>query len=452
MIERIGLVVSVCLTALLISSCGGGGSSSGVDQSTDELDAIAAAYARPGEEGAEVSSSSSSSSLTTPSTTTTTATASSTNDSTYEGYVNKYADLLRVYNASGGGQTKSAWGKTHYCNSGRNEGRTVPGDYSGSFAGGCSTTATSSSSSTSSTSSSQMNLNDHLAYEGYVNKYADLLRVYNASGGGQTKSAWGKTHYCNSGRNEGRTYSGLSAASCSSTTTSSSSSTSSTTSSAYEGYVNKYADLLRVYNASGGGQTKSAWGKTHYCNSGRNEGRTYSGLSAASCSSTTTSSSSSTSSTTSSAATTSAATTSTVSLQRINGTFTGWDGESIYGLTKGQYWKQSTYYYCYDYKYRPEVSLYYSAGWKMKVVGSTCNAVGVKLLSNVYSSRINGTFNGWDGNSMYTLTNGQTWQQASWYWYWSWKYRPEVLVYFDSGWKMKVDDLKAVSVRRIYGW
>ena len=383
MIERIGLVVSVCLTALLISSCGGGGSSSGVDQSTDELDAIAAAYARPGEEGAEVSSSSSSSSLTTPSTTTTTATASSTNDSTYEGYVNKYADLLRVYNASGGGQTKSAWGKTHYCNSGRNEGRTVPGDYSGSFAGGCSTTATSSSSSTSSTSSSQMNLNDHLAYEGYVNKYADLLRVYNASGGGQTKSAWGKTHYCNSGRNEGRTYSGLSAASCSSTTTSSSSSTSSTTSSA---------------------------------------------------------------------ATTSAATTSTVSLQRINGTFTGWDGESIYGLTKGQYWKQSTYYYCYDYKYRPEVSLYYSAGWKMKVVGSTCNAVGVKLLSNVYSSRINGTFNGWDGNSMYTLTNGQTWQQASWYWYWSWKYRPEVLVYFDSGWKMKVDDLKAVSVRRIYGW
>ena len=88
----------------------------------------------------------------------------------------------------------------------------------------------------------------------------------------------------------------------------------------------------------------------------------------------------------------------------------------------------------------------------MKVVGSTCNAVGVKLLSNVYSSRINGTFNGWDGNSMYTLTNGQTWQQASWYWYWSWKYRPEVLVYYDSGWKMKVDDLKAVSVRRIYGW
>ena len=88
----------------------------------------------------------------------------------------------------------------------------------------------------------------------------------------------------------------------------------------------------------------------------------------------------------------------------------------------------------------------------MKVVGSTCNAVGVKLLTNVYSSRINGEFNGWDGSSVYTLTNGQTWQQASWYWVWSYKWSPEVLVYYDFGWKMKVDDLKSVSVRRIYGW
>ena len=52
------------------------------------------------------------------------------------------------------------------------------------------------------------------AFEGYVNKYADLLAAYNANSGGRTKSAWGEWHYCNHGRGEGRTYSGLSAASC----------------------------------------------------------------------------------------------------------------------------------------------------------------------------------------------------------------------------------------------
>ena len=187
------------------------------------------------------------------------------------GYVNKYSDLLRVYNARGGGQSKSLWGKNHYCNSGRSEGR----NYSGLSSASCNSTT-----STTTTSSN--------AFEGYVNKYSDLLRVYNARGRGQTKSAWGKNHYCNNGRIEGRTYPGLSASSCGSTTTTSTTTTTTTSSNAFEGYVNKYSDLLRVYNARGRGQTKSAWGKNHYCNNGRIEGRTYPGLSASSCGSTTT--------------------------------------------------------------------------------------------------------------------------------------------------------------------
>ena len=117
----------VCFLALFIMSCGGGGSSSGVDQATDELDQIAASYARPGEDGSEDSSSSSTTSSSSTSSATTTTTTTTTSSSAYEGYVNKYADLLRVYNASGGGQTKSAWGKSHYCNYGSNEGRTYSG-------------------------------------------------------------------------------------------------------------------------------------------------------------------------------------------------------------------------------------------------------------------------------------------------------------------------------------
>ena len=72
------------------------------------------------------------------------------------------------------------------------------------------------------------------AFEGYVDKYADLLAAYNANSAGKTKSAWGEWHYCNYGRAEGRAYSGLSASSCGGSDSGGSGGD------AFEGYVNKY--------------------------------------------------------------------------------------------------------------------------------------------------------------------------------------------------------------------
>ena len=132
MIKSIGLIVSVCLTALVISSCGGGGTESGYEANlsriirSDAYDPNTATgpSVSPGIRGGgniRVDE-------------TTSTTSSTTSSSSYEGYVNKYGDLLAVFNASGGGQTKSAWGKNHYCNNGRAEGRT----YSGLSAASCS--------------------------------------------------------------------------------------------------------------------------------------------------------------------------------------------------------------------------------------------------------------------------------------------------------------------------
>ena len=139
-----------------------------------------------------------------------------------------------------------------------------------------------------------------------------------------------------------------------------------------------------------------------------------------------------------------------VTKSRIDGQFTGWDGGSIYGLTNGQYWIQVSYNYCFSYLYFPEVLIYYERGWKMKVTGSSCNPVSVQQLTSVISSRIDGVFNGWDGDSIYALTNGQIWQQTKSAWEWKWAYRPKVLVYYYSGWKMEVDgSSKTVGVTRL---
>jgi len=54
----------------------------------------------------------------------------------------------------------------------------------------------------------------------------------------------------------------------------------------------------------------------------------------------------------------------------IEGEFTGWDGETIFRLTNGQIWQQSSYAYMYHYAYRPKVLIYKSRNiYKMKVDG-----------------------------------------------------------------------------------
>lgn len=65
---------------------------------------------------------------------------------------------------------------------------------------------------------------------------------------------------------------------------------------------------------------------------------------------------------------------------RIDGTFEGWSGETVFKLLNGQIWQQSSYAYTYHYAYRPEVLIYSgSGGCKMKVEGVS-DSISVKRL------------------------------------------------------------------------
>lgn len=65
---------------------------------------------------------------------------------------------------------------------------------------------------------------------------------------------------------------------------------------------------------------------------------------------------------------------------RIDGTFEGWSGETIFKLTNGQIWQQSSYAYAYHYAYRPEVIIFASGGGcKMKVDGVS-DSIAVRRL------------------------------------------------------------------------
>lgn len=42
---------------------------------------------------------------------------------------------------------------------------------------------------------------------------------------------------------------------------------------------------------------------------------------------------------------------------RVEGSWTGWSGDTIVKLTDGSVWEQIKYYYKYRYSYRPQVSV-----------------------------------------------------------------------------------------------
>ena len=68
-----------------------------------------------------------------------------------------------------------------------------------------------------------------------------------------------------------------------------------------------------------------------------------------------------------------------------------------------------------------------------------------------YVSRISGTFNGWDGDTIVQLANGHIWQQTEYRYDYHYAYMPEVVVYQSAGgYKMCVDGVsRCIRVTRI---
>lgn len=70
---------------------------------------------------------------------------------------------------------------------------------------------------------------------------------------------------------------------------------------------------------------------------------------------------------------------------------------------------------------------------------------------NVIETQIDGTSEGWNGDTVWKMTNGQVWQQASIGYHYRYAFRPRVLLYRSGGgWKMRVDgDNDEVVVKRL---
>lgn len=89
---------------------------------------------------------------------------------------------------------------------------------------------------------------------------------------------------------------------------------------------------------------------------------------------------------------------------------------------------------------------YGQAVWQMATRASAVPATGATI-----ESRIDGEFNGWEGETVFKLQNGQVWQQASYAYRYHYVYAPKVLIYASgSGYTMKVDGVdQSIAVKRL---
>lgn len=69
----------------------------------------------------------------------------------------------------------------------------------------------------------------------------------------------------------------------------------------------------------------------------------------------------------------------------------------------------------------------------------------------VIETCIEDDFEGWEGETIFKLCNGQIWQQAEYAYMYRYAYRPDVMIYRTaSGYRMKVEDVaETIGVERI---
>ena len=117
------------------------------------------------------------------------------------------------------------------------------------------------------------------------------------------------------------------------------------------------------------------------------------------------------------------------------------------------------YEYEYLYEYYPDVLICPSLG-KMFVDDSELDVTPVAVqstrpsLSNndmTIRSRVDDDWEGWDGDTVIVLANGQIWQQDEYVYEYSYAYRPEVTILKIRGkWHMRVEGSNEwVAVRRL---
>lgn len=119
-------------------------------------------------------------------------------------------------------------------------------------------------------------------------------------------------------------------------------------------------------------------------------------------------------------------------------------------ITKGYIFKtSSTNYFVIDEYTRqrvrtrnPNVKIFQNGSDYKLIIDDFEESVICRKVKNVIETQISGEFNGWEGETIFKMMNGQIWQQSSYAYMYHYAYSPSVLIYeFKGSWIMRVEDV-----------
>lgn len=147
----------------------------------------------------------------------------------------------------------------------------------------------------------------------------------------------------------------------------------------------------------------------------------------------------------------------------IRGTVSGTIRQGhIFRTLSRHVYEVAEYVYLYVYEYAPSVTvLTDGALYRLAIEGfdetllARCLNCSTRTTGpsnvNVIESRLDGESEGFDGETVFKLRNGQIWLQTDGYYRYQYQYAPEVLIYQSKdGWKLRLEGIdQAVTVRRL---
>src|SRR6201989_1773093 len=138
-----------------------------------------------------------------------------------------------------------------------------------------------------------------------------------------------------------------------------------------------------------------------------------------------------------------------VTKSKIDGDFEGFDDEKFFPLYNGKYWIQKTYKYWYHYSYMADITIYEYKNNHYLTVDGQKQFVEVELINDIIKATIINDFNGWSGDTIFELDNGQIWKQDEYDYEYNYSYRPDAIIY-SNGYNFRIFvEGKSVGVKQL---
>jgi hypothetical protein len=134
---------------------------------------------------------------------------------------------------------------------------------------------------------------------------------------------------------------------------------------------------------------------------------------------------------------------------KIDGNFEGFNDSKLFPLYNKQYWLQKRYKYWYHYSYMAQITIYgYQNRFYLTKDGKD-KCVEVQRLHNVIKATVINDFNGWSGDTIFELDNGQVWKQDEYDYDYNYSHRPTALIYSD-GYSFRIHvEGKSIEVKQL---